>query len=668
MNGRALRAALSACALLTACLPCASQTPGQARPPSPTPGLPLAKGTIYVSVRNEQDRPLGLPSAVSITITALGGPVMQYLTRKNAEEWVFQNLDPGVQYTVKVEAPGYRTAEQYVDLPYVNDATARLEFYLLPTNEGGRSAKPAGGAILAPQAQKAVQQGIKDLEAKKISSAQKHLAKALKMAPGNPLVNYLVGESWLRAGKAEEATRYFENAISLDPKQTQALLALGTVRYQQGDKAKGIELLKQAVESAPQLWQAHWLLADAYLRGGNYEQAKEQAESAVQYGKEQAEPARLILGVAQAKLGQREEALETFSDYLKRYPEGPRAEQVRELIQDLQQPPRAAPAEVAAQEMGNRQQAGGQAVAAEVNAPASHPAEPTPTADLAAEPDVAATTLTSPLSAKVPAEENWVPTDVDEEKPERISNATCHLPQILKQAATHADELVNDLQKFTATEDFQEVEIGRDGRLSRPTALTFDYVVFVHHIRPHLISIDEMRTPAPAVELPGGQLISTGSAALALAFHPDFANDFDWKCEGMGEWKGQPAWLIRFRQRADRLTSRLHGFEAPDGGYILALKGLAWVAANGNHVLHLETDLVKPVKQARLEREHFAINYGLVTFRTHPVALWLPESVDTYFRYQGHSFHEYSRFSNFELFWVGTAQEIGKPKQKPPQH
>ena len=33
----------------------------------------------------------------------------------------------------------------------------------------------------------------------------------------------------------------------------------------------------------------------------------------------------------------------------------------------------------------------------------------------------------------------------------------------------------------------------------------------------------------------------------------------------MGEWRGQPAWLIRFRQRADRPTSRLHGFEAPDG-------------------------------------------------------------------------------------------------------
>jgi tetratricopeptide (TPR) repeat protein len=657
MNGRALRAALAASVLLTAYLPCSAQTRQQ------SPSLIMATGTVDVTVRNEQGKPLALPSAISITITASGGPVMQYLTQKNGEEWVFQNLEPGVQYTVSVEAPGYRTAAQYVDLPYVNDASARLEFYLLPASGGSRSAKSAGGAILAPRAQKEVQQGIKDLDANKIGSAQKHLAKALKMAPGNPLVNYLVGEIWLRAGMTDEAIRYLENAISLDPKMTQALLALGTLRYEQGDRAKAIELFKQAVESAPQLWQAHWLLSDAYLRGGNYEQAREQAEAAVKYGKEQADPARLILGVAQTKLGQRKEALQTFSDYLKRDPKGPRAEQVRELIKGLRQSSRAALTGAAAQKAGKGQRGGGQAVAAEADAAASLSPRGTPTAGLAAGPDFTATTLMPPLFAKVPAEESWVPADVDEEKPERISNATCPLPQILNQSAKNAEEFVNDLQKFSATEDFQEVEISRDRHLSRPTAKTFSYLVFIHHIRPHLISVDEMRTPAPTDELQAGLLIGTGSAALALVFHPDFANDFDWKCEGMVEWKDQPAWLVHFRQRADRPTSRLHGFETKGDGYVLALKGLAWVAANGNHVLHLETDLVKPVEQAGLEREHFAINYRLVTFRTHPVALWLPASVDTYFRYQGRSYHEYSRYSNFELFWVGTAQEIGKPKE-----
>jgi tetratricopeptide (TPR) repeat protein len=658
--------ALVASVLLKINLPSAAQAKRQAQQPIPNPGLMLVGGSITVSIRNEQGTPLVVPSGVSITVTAPGGPVMQNLIQETGDNWEIRDLAPGVRYTVQVGAPGYETAEQDVDLPYVNNASARLEFYLVPAGERSRSAPP-GGAILAPRAQKEVQQGIKDLSANKISSAQKHLAKALKMAPGNPLVNYLVGESWLWAGKTDEAIRCLENALSLDPKLTQALLALGTLRYQQGDLAKAIELLQRAVEAAPKLWQAHWLLGAAYFREGNDEQARKHAEDAVKYGKEQADPARLIVGEALARLGKRDEALETFSDYLRRHPNDSRAEQIRRLIAQLRQPRRAAPAAAVAQQVEEQPQAGVRAFAANTGAPAAHSPVSTAAADPAAEPAVAAPMLTPRPFANISAKESWEPADVDEEKPERISDATCQLPRILRQAAKHAEELVHDLQMFTATEDFQDVEINRNGRLGRPMAQTFSYLVFIHHLRPRLISIEEMRRPAPANRSTGDPLTSTGSVALALVFHPDLASDFTWECEGMGEWKDQPAWLIRFRQRADRPTSRLHAFETRADSYTLPVKGLAWVAANGNHVLHLETDLVKPMEQVRLEREHFAIDYALVTFRTHPVALWLPVSVDTYFRFRGRSYHQYSRFSNFKLFWVGTEQKIGEPRQKPPQ-
>jgi tetratricopeptide (TPR) repeat protein len=663
MKREALRAILAAVALLATSLPCSAQGRQQQAAPPSSP-MVLVKGAVIVVVRDAQGRTLGLSSDVSITLSAPGGPVLPFTIQRNGEEWVFPNLDPGVQYTVKVEAPGYQTAEQYVDLPYSNAPTVRAEFYLLPTKTGP-AAKPEGGAILAPRAQKEVQQGLKDLKANKIGSAQKHLAKALKMAPGNPLVNYLMGESWLRASKAEEAIPYLENAISLDPKQTGALMALGTVRYQQGDMPKAIDLLKRAVESNRGSWQAHWLLAAAFLRAGGYEMAREQAESALKYGKEQADPARLILGEALARLGKRDQALETFSDYLKRHPNDPRAKQIRGLMAKLQQPPEAATE--AAHVAGKQPQEDVQAFADSKEAPAPRRPKPTPTADLSATPTLAAPTPPPTTLATVPAEENWAPPDVDAEKPEIISDATCRLPQILREAAKHAEELVSDLQKFSATEDFQDVEIKRNGGLSRPLTGKFSYLVFIHNLRPNLISIQEMRTPSPAALLGGDRLVSTGSAALALVFHPDFAKDFTWKCDGMGEWKGQPAWVIHFQQRADRPTSRLHGFETPAGGTLLALKGLAWVAANGDHVLHLETDLVKPAQELQFDKEHFVINYTLVRFRTHPVALWLPESVDAYFRYRDHSYHQYSRFTNFELFWVGTGQKIEEPKQKSPK-
>ena len=62
-------------------------------------------------------------------------------------------------------------------------------------------------------------------------------------------------------------------------------------------------------------------------------------------------------------------------------------------------------------------------------------------------------------------------------------------------------------------------------------------------------------------------------------------------------------------------------------------------------------------------REHFSVDYGQVSFRTHNVDLWLPENVDSYIQYQGHFLHYYHHFSNFKLFWVGASQKISDPKE-----
>jgi tetratricopeptide (TPR) repeat protein len=656
--------ALASVAIAALFLPC---TVLAQKPSIPNPAEMGPTGTVTVSVRNEQGATISLNASVTIA-TQQGGTPSSALAQTGGTEWVFTELMPGQTYVVKVEAPGFKTAEQYVELPYVRDASVRVAFYLVPEKSGNGEAKAAGGAILAPRAQKEVQQGIKDLEENKISSAQKHLAKALKMAPGNPLVNYLMGECWLRAGKEEEAARYLVNALSLDPKQTHALLALGTLRYKQGNMAQAIEMLKRAVDSAPKLWQAHWLLAGAFLREGNYQQASEHAEAALKYGKEQADSARVILGMALAKLGKRKKALAALNEYVTRHPGDRDAEQVRGLIEKLRQSLQADAAGTSQAEK-ERPEAEVASVGAKTYAPeAKRSAEPRTAADLIDQPILAGAGLTPPAVTTVPAKASWFPPDIDAEKPGRISDATCRLPQILKESARHAEDLVSNLEKFSATEDYQEVEINRNGELRRPLTQEFSYLVFIQHIRPHLISVDEMRTPDPAQYLPGVPLITTGSVALALAFHPDFSGYFDWKCEGMGEWKGEPAWMIHFEQRADRPTSLLQAFISKTSGeYALPLKGRAWVAANGGHLLHLETDLVKPLEQVRLQREHFAIDFGQVKFHSHPVVLWLPKSVDAYFLYRGHTYHEYSRFSNFELFWVGTAEKIGKPKEKPPK-
>jgi hypothetical protein len=107
----------------------------------------------------------------------------------------------------------------------------------------------------------------------------------------------------------------------------------------------------------------------------------------------------------------------------------------------------------------------------------------------------------------------------------------------------------------------------------------------------------------------------------------------------------------------------LAGFQTPSQLYPMPLKGRAWISEKDGHVMHMDTDLMHPMPEIGLVRQHFAIDYGPVSFQTHKVQLWLPESVDVYYQYRGHFRQSYHRYTNFKLFWVGTSQEIGKPKQ-----
>lgn len=148
---------------------------------------------------------------------------------------------------------------------------------------------------------------------------------------------------------------------------------------------------------------------------------------------------------------------------------------------------------------------------------------------------------------------------------------------------------------------------------------------------------------------------------MALAFHRVIQPDLDWKCEGLGSSNDQPAWVVHFQQRSDQ-PNTLAWFSGPMHNYSLPLKGRAWVSERTGQVIHLDTDLIKPIEPIDLKRQHFSIDYDQVSFKTQKVSLWLPENVDTYIQYQSHFLHYRHHFSDFKLFWVGASQKIANPK------
>jgi hypothetical protein len=154
---------------------------------------------------------------------------------------------------------------------------------------------------------------------------------------------------------------------------------------------------------------------------------------------------------------------------------------------------------------------------------------------------------------------------------------------------------------------------------------------------------------------------TTGLAVLAIAFHPLFRDDFDMRCEGLGSWEGQAAWLVHFRQLEEK-PSRLRTYVVNGNNYPVRLKGRAWIGADNLQILHLETDLVRPIPEIRLMTEHTSVSYGPVQFKRNDVDLWLPKNAELYVHFNKRRFHRSESFDHFMLFATDAADKANLPK------
>lgn len=639
-----------ACAIIAVCASSVvnawqgGQRPGGQRPGSGVASAAESTGSITVYVRNENGGmlPSGLVPKINLTSSLLGFSTLP-IPQTTGNGWVFSGLGAGHDYHVEVKLDGYQDGQESVFLPEMGGSASVIVF-MKPVNPALVFRAPTGQFVLAPKAQKEVQAALRDLRDGKIPSAQKHAAKAAQLAPANPYVQYVMGMTLVLGKQLQDAKPHLEQAVTIDPTQPPALLALGSLRYQLGDDWGAIDALRKDVQLDGSSWQAEWLLANSYLRQHKFQESREHAEQALRVGKDKAGQVNLALGQALAGLGEREKAADAFEEFAKKYPRDPNAAFARREALDL----RSAAVKLAA----------GSSAPTGYSAPlATSTSSPSPPSSL----------LPAPMF-EVPPRENWAPPDVDAVKPPVASEDACMLSDVLKAAGTKAEEFVEDLQKFSAIEDYQATEFRPGGQIGNPVSRQYNYLVFINITSPRLIQVKEVRgQESTPIQLPG-RLQDLGGPVLALAFHRVFQDDFDWTCEGLGKWNEHPAWVVHFRQRSDHPTSLLASFSSAYQQYAVALKGRAWVADNGGQVLHIETDLVNPIVPADLMREHFAIDYAPVHFRSHHVELWLPENVDTYIQYQGHFLHHYHHFSNFKLFWVGATQTISEPKETdPPQ-
>lgn len=260
------------------------------------------------------------------------------------------------------------------------------------------------------------------------------------------------------------------------------------------------------------------------------------------------------------------------------------------------------------------------------------------------------------------AANGWSPSDIDALVPPVRSDVTCPLPQILHDASERASELVENLQRFTATERIEHIEYGKNGKQRNTTDRQFNYVAQIEQNSSGGFWVEEYRSATKEDE--HSPLSDTGTAAFALIFHPRVIGNFEMRCEGQTDFHGTPAWQLRFEESADPAKS-FHQIRINKSTYQLRFKGRAWIAADTAEVLRLQTDLVAPVPQIKLQVEHLDISYAPVEFDKRKFRLWLPETASMHISYRGHRYQRLHNFSHFQLFLVDTEQRIKQPDPAP---
>ena len=254
----------------------------------------------------------------------------------------------------------------------------------------------------------------------------------------------------------------------------------------------------------------------------------------------------------------------------------------------------------------------------------------------------------------------WDPPKVDAPLRPTSSPSPCLLSNVLEQAGARAEELVANLQNFTAQEKIDYQLLGNSALLLEGGSGAFDYTV-VFGQPPQAVAVQESRTPERGSRVLPVSIQDVGLPEMALIFLPDFQSDYEMKCEGAAEWNGQLTWVVHFQQRKNR-PSHTASFGVKGIAYPAKLKGRAWIAQDSGEVMHLETSLMEAVPAANVRQMYLSIDYAPVQFRTQNVRVWLPQAVDAYGDFGDHRTIVSHTFTNFLLFAVRTDQIIEKPK------
>ena len=269
--------------------------------------------------------------------------------------------------------------------------------------------------------------------------------------------------------------------------------------------------------------------------------------------------------------------------------------------------------------------------------------------------------LATPQPASSAESELWANHGLEKNVPPVDANVECPTPQVLRGVGQRMEEFVQNMEKFSATEEVQHYKVEPGKNPARPETRRFTYVVTVEQDRGGTFMLEEYRNGSVDPTIFPANEATHGLPALDLLFHPKLAEDFTFVCEGLGQSEGKPSWQVRFSQRNDRPV-RIRSYRIGGSNFSVYLEGRAWIDPGSFQVTRLESELQKPISEIELKYEHIWIRYAPVQFNSQKMQIWLPQEAELYVERKGHRYRRSHKYTDFLVFNVETAQNIQAPK------
>jgi TolA-binding protein len=238
-------------------------------------------------------------------------------------KWVAIGIKGGTWY-VDFESPGYLTKKISIQVEDYNKPNPQVEVKLIK----------AKGLVVTDDVKAEFLKGNKLFDEEKYEEAIAVFEGILEKFPEAYIINISIGNSYFRMEKYDEAEKNYQKVLEKDPSNALALVGMGNCYLNAGNNDKALEYYSkiefEKIDDPTVLYNVGTIL----YNNSKLEESLNYYKRAVEL-QENFLDARYQLGLAYLALGNNQEALKEFENYLKDDPNSERASRVKGFIEYL---------------------------------------------------------------------------------------------------------------------------------------------------------------------------------------------------------------------------------------------------------------------------------------------------------------------------------------------